>query len=69
MIGDTFPYVPVKDFQMKAKRTELHALWPIIGPTVELNMRGKHPAELWELFALCYLQGLENGYLLREATP
>lgn len=34
-------------------------LWCIIGPTVEINMR--KGVQLWEIFVVCYFQGLENA--------
>lgn len=64
MIGDPVPVVSHKDFGLRASRSELYRLWPIIGPTVAKNMDGRRPTELWELFALCYMQGLENGHSL-----
>lgn len=63
-MGDAYPAVSHKDFTTGATRRELREVWPVIGPTVERNMYGRRPAELWELFALCYLQGLENGHSL-----
>ncbi|MGI9492591.1 MAG: hypothetical protein ACR2QF_09355 [Geminicoccaceae bacterium] len=64
-LGPPMEMIPLKDFT-KLRETfgnELYFpdVWRIIGPTVEANMRGRRPADLWELFCICYLQGLENA--------
>jgi hypothetical protein len=59
-LGPTFPVIPVRDFtEFKFKLEQLHGLWDIIGPTVGLNMTRR--VELWQIFTMCYVQGLENG--------
>lgn len=59
-LGPTFPIVGVGDFtKLKVKPGQLRDLWEVIGPTVELNMTKR--VELWQIFTMCYVQGLENG--------
>lgn len=56
------PLVPIKDFSHAQVKTE--ELWKVIGPTVEQNLSN---LPIWELFVLCYAQGLENGYNLAKS--
>lgn len=64
-LGPTFPIVGVKDFtKLKVNPGRLREMWDIIGPTVELNMVKR--VELWQIFVMCYIQGLENGASLER---
>jgi len=42
---------------LKMGREMMEKLWNIIGPTIDRN----RDLPNWELFVLCYIQGLENG--------
>jgi len=64
-LGPSFPVVPVTNFTKgKFPLGTMEAMWDIIGPTVAVNM-GKRVA-LWEIFTICYMQGLENGSSIAE---
>lgn len=63
--GPPMEQVSVKDFtqlqETFGKELYLPDVWRIVGPTVEVNMRGRRPTHLWEMYCICYLQGLENA--------
>ena len=57
-LGDPVPVVPYGDFSLLPGK-ETAALWDVIGPTVERNLRARVPLHL--IFCACYAQGIENG--------
>lgn len=64
-LGPRVPLVPVSDFaRLRLTHEQMDDLWSIIGPTVERNMARNVP--LWNIFAICYAQGLENAAALVE---
>jgi hypothetical protein len=64
-LGPSFPVVPVTNFTKgKFPRGTMEAMWDIIGPTVQVNM--DESVHLWEIFTICYMQGLANGSDIAE---
>lgn len=68
--GPAIPVVPVTHFS-KHKITEQQwaEVWSVCGPSVERNMAGPRPMELWKVIAAAYIEGLHHGAsLARDET-
>jgi len=60
------PIVPIQQFtkvRNKSHHEMLEALWEIIGPSVELNMR---QLPMWKVITMAYFEGCVHGSQMVE---
>lgn len=63
-VGLPVPLVSVDQFcSLRLKKQDFDEVWQVIGPTVGRNI---NRTPLYQLFVICYLQGLENGAQLQK---
>lgn len=56
------PLYPVSAFSRFPPEIDMHAVWALIGPTVQRNAN----APLWAQFCAAYLEGLNHGAAASE---
>ncbi len=61
-LGPRIPLVPISQFSKeRLTREQWENAWRLCGPSVERNLNGPRPLQLWQVFASAYLEGLEHG--------
>lgn len=66
-LGPEIPVVPVHHFStLPASEDDMRAMWRIVGPSVERNMR----LPLWKIICAAYIEGVMHGHgLAKEGGP
>lgn len=62
-LGPFVDMPPGSEFSKLPRGVDLGAIWGVVGPSVERNMRS---LPLWKVIAMAYVEGLQHGAALSQ---